>query len=307
MAIPTIIPPVNEPNFLESGKGLPQRKLTSIIFHKMFQKRSAQVGFAIIAVLLFCACFGPWITPHDPFKIVSEIRLSPPSLEYPFGTDEQGRDLFSRIIYGSRYTVLIMLVTTSVASIAGLAIALPSAYYGGWFDSLMIRLMDVMLGFPYILLILAIVAVIGPNLINAMIAIGIAYIPDYARLARSAIIAVKEEEYVSAERALGASDLRIIMHTILPNIISPIIIYVSLTMPTAVLSAASLSFLGLGSQPPTPEWGAMMVNSRDFLTSATWVVLSPGLAIFASILGINLFGNALRDVLDPRAITEKKK
>ena len=139
-----------------------------------------------------------------------------------------------------------------------------------------------------------------------MIAIGIAYIPDYARLARSAIISVREEEYVVAERALGAGDLRILLHTILPNIISPIIIYVSLTMPTAVLSAASLSFLGLGSQPPTPEWGAMMVNSRDFLTSAPWVVLSPGLAIFASILGINLFGNALRDVLDPRSISEAK-
>jgi peptide/nickel transport system permease protein len=155
------------------------------------------------------------------------------------------------------------------------------------------------------LLILAIVAIIGPNLINAMIAIGIAYIPDYARLARSIIITVKEEDYVTAERALGASDLWIMVHTILPNILSPIIVFVSLTMPTAVLSAAALSFLGLGAQPPDPEWGAMMVNARDFLTTATWVVLAPGLAIFVCILGINLFGNALRDVLDPRDITSK--
>ena len=306
MTIQKNVPPVNGIGVLKSAETLPERKLASIILRKLFRKRSAQVGFVIISVLVFCAIFGPWITPHDPFKIDSDIRLSRPSLQYLFGTDEQGRDLFSRIIYGSRYTILIMLVTTSVASIIGLAVALPAGYYGGWFDTLMMRIMDVMLGFPYIMLIIAIVAVIGPSLVNAMIAIGIAYIPDYARLARSAIIAVKEEEYVSAEKALGASDLRIMLHTILPNILSPIIIFLSLNMPTAVLSAAALSFLGLGAQPPDPEWGAMMVNSRDFLTSASWVVLSPGLAIFVSILGINLFGNALRDVLDPRAITEAK-
>ncbi len=303
MTIPTLNPPVNEAVALKIHTEMRERKVATIILRKLFRKRSAQVGFAIIFLLLFCAIFGPLITPHDPFRIKSEIRLTSPSLQYPFGTDEQGRDLLSRIIYGSRYTVMVMLVTTSVASIVGLAVALPSAYYGGWFDTLMMRIMDVMLGFPYIMLILAIVAVIGPSLMNAMFAIGIAYIPDYARLARSAIISVKEEEYVVAERALGASNLRIMLHTILPNIISPIIIFVSLNMPTAVLSAAALSFLGLGAQPPTPEWGAMMVNSRDFLTSATWVVLSPGLAIFVSILGINLFGNALRDVLDPREIS----
>lgn len=305
MAIPSLTPTVNDLEARPSLGGIRERKVTSIVLHKLFKKRSAQFGFAIIFILLFCALFGQWITPHDPFRITSALRLSPPSLQHIFGTDEQGRDLLSRIIYGSRYTVMVMLVTTSVASIIGLAVALPSAYYGGWFDTLMMRIMDIMLGFPYIMLILAIVAVIGPSLVNAMIAIGIAYIPDYARLARSAIIAVKEEEFVIAERALGASDLRIMLRTILPNILSPIIIYLSLNMPTAVLSAAALSFLGLGAQPPAPEWGAMMVNSRDFLTSATWVVLAPGLAIFVSIMGINLFGNALRDVLDPRAITNK--
>ncbi len=306
MAIPTLAPIEKDLSTQPTMGGIRERKVSSIILRKLFKKRSAQFGFAIIFVLLFCALFGPWITPDDPFTInSSEVRLSPPSLQHIFGTDEQGRDMFSRIIYGSRYTVIIMLVTTSVASIIGLAVALPSAYFGGWFDTLMMRIMDIMLGFPYIMLILAIVAVLGPSLINAMIAIGIAYIPDYARLARSAIIAVKEEEFVIAERALGASDLRIMLRTILPNILSPIIIYLSLNMPTAVLSAAALSFLGLGAQPPTPEWGAMMVNSRDFLTTATWVVLAPGLAIFVSIMGINLFGNALRDVLDPRAITNK--
>ncbi len=284
----------------------PGRNYTQIIIRKLLHKRTAQAGMVVILLLIICAIFGPWITPHDPFLIQSSVRLSPPSLQHPFGTDEQGRDLLSRIIYGSRYTILVMLVTTSIASIIGVAAALPSAYYGGWLDTLVMRIMDVMLGFPYIMLIIAIVAVIGPSLQNAMIAIGVAYIPDYARLARSAIIAVKEEEYVIAEKALGASDLRIMLRTILPNIISILVIFISLQMPTAVLSAAALSFLGLGAQPPAPEWGAMMVNSRDFLTSATWVVLSPGLAIFVSILGINLFGNAIRDVLDPREMVIKK-
>lgn len=305
MTIQTGIPPVIEFDVWKNDRALPERNLRAMILRKLIRKRTARIGSVIIFLLVFCAIFGSWITPHDPFRIRSEIRLSPPSLQHPFGTDEQGRDIFSRIIYGSRYTVMVMLVTTTIASILGLAVALPATYLGGWFDNLMMRLMDVMLGFPYILLILVIVAVIGPSLINAMIAIGIAYIPDYARLARASIIAVREEDYVTAERALGASDLRIMFRTILPNIISPIIVFISLTMPTAVLSAAALSFLGLGAQPPDPEWGAMMVNSRDFLITAPWVVLSPGLAIFFCILGINLFGNALRDVLDPRDITSK--
>ena len=284
----------------EHERILPQRNPTVVFVHKLLRKRSAQVGLVIIGLLIFCTLFGSWITPYDPFRINADIRLSPPSLQHPFGTDESGRDIFSRIIYGARYTVLVMLVTTSIAATFGLAIALPSAYIGGWFDNLMMRLMDVMLGFPYILLILAIVAMIGPSLINAMIAIGIAYIPDYARLARSSILTVREMNYVTAMRALGASDFRIMRHTILPNIVSVIIVYISLAMPTAILSAAALSFLGLGAQPPDPEWGAMMVNSRDFLTTASWVVIAPGLSIFFVILGINLFGNALRDVMDPR-------
>ncbi len=306
MSLNTNSSQVVELNVGSNEQVMPERKMGLIILRKLFRKRSAQVGFVIIIVLLFCAIFGQWITPHDPFRIQSEIRLSPPSWQHPFGTDEQGRDLLSRIIFGSRYSIMVMLVTTSIACILGLVVALPSAYFGGWFDNLIMRIMDVMLGFPYILLVLAIVAIIGPSLVNAMIAIGIAYIPDYARLARSSIIAVREEDYVTAERALGASDIRIMLHTILPNIISPIIIFVSLNMPAAVLSAAALSFLGLGAQPPDPEWGAMMVNARDFLTSAPWVVLSPGLAIFLCILGINLFGNALRDVLDPRDISSSK-
>jgi peptide/nickel transport system permease protein len=276
------------------------------VLRHLIRKRSAQVGGVIFLLLIILALFGPVLTPYDPFEIATAQRLQPPSAAHLFGTDEQGRDLFSRIIYGARYALLIMLITTGIGALGGVGLGLPSAYFGGQADMLVMRLMDIMLGFPYILLILAIVAIIGPSLENAMIAIGVANIPSFARLARASILVVKEQDYVTAERALGASHLRIMFRTILPNILSPIIVYVSLTMPTAVLAAASLSFLGLGAQPPIPEWGAMLVNARDFLVTAPWVVLSPGLTIFVIILGINLFGNAVRDVLDPRELTKKQ-
>jgi peptide/nickel transport system permease protein len=270
------------------------------IFRRLLRKRSAQIGGVIFLLLVFLALFGPLITPYNPFDIKIGQRLEAPSINHLFGTDEQGRDLFSRIIYGARYALLIMIITTGIGAIGGLSLGIPSAYFGGQADMLVMRLMDVMLGFPYILLILAIVAIIGPSLENAMVAIGVANIPTFARLARSSILVVKEQDFVTAERALGASHLRIMFRSILPNILSPIIVYISLTMPTAVLAAASLSFLGLGAQPPLPEWGTMMVNARDFIVTAPWVVLSPGLTIFTIVLGINLLGNAMRDVLDPR-------
>ncbi len=276
------------------------------VLRHLLHKRSAQIGGSIFLLLVFLAIFGPLLTPYDPFDIQVSQRLMPPSRTNLFGTDEQGRDLFSRIIFGARYALLIMLITTGIGALGGLGLGLPSAYLGGRADMLVMRLMDVMLGFPYILLILAIVAILGPSLENAMVAIGVASIPSFARLARSAILVVKEQDFVTAERALGSSHLRIMFRTILPNILSPIIVYVSLTMPTAVLAAASLSFLGLGAQPPIPEWGAMLVNARDFLVTAPWVVLAPGLTIFVVTLGINLLGNALRDVLDPRETTKKQ-
>ena len=273
------------------------------LLRHLLHKRSAQIGGGIFLLLVFLAFFGPLVTPYDPFEIHVAQRLQPPSLQHIFGTDEQGRDLFSRIIFGARYALEIMLVTTTIGAAGGLLFGLPSAYFGGTADMLVMRLMDIMLGFPYILLILAIVAILGPSLDNAMIAIGVAGIPSFARLARSAILVVKEQDFVTAERALGASHNRIMFRSILPNILSPIIVYISLSMPTAVLAAAALSFVGLGAQPPLPEWGAMLVNARDFIVTAPWVVLAPGLTIFVITLGINLFGNALRDVLDPRDTT----
>jgi peptide/nickel transport system permease protein len=277
----------------------PSRTGVKWFLRQLFRKRSAQIGGAIVAVLVFFAMFGPLVVPKDPFDVQTEIRLTPPELGHPFGTDELGRDLFSRILYGSRYTVMIGLITVSIASLGGLLLGLPASYWGGWTDMLVMRIVDIMLSFPYILLVLAIVAIIGPSLTNAMVAIGVAGMPSYARLIRSSVLSAKEEEYVLAARVIGSSDLRIMFRTILPNVLSPLIVYITLNMPTAVLAAAALSFLGLGAQPPLPEWGALMVNARTFIGSAPWVVAAPGLAIFVSILGLNLFGNALRDTLDP--------
>ena len=195
---------------------------------------------------------------------------------------------------------MIALITVSIIAIGGILLGLPSAYFGGWTDMLVMRGVDIMLSFPYILLTLAVVAMLGPSLTNAMIAIGVAGMPGYARLARSQILSVREEDFVTAARSVWADDLRIMVAHVLPNVLSTLLVYITLQAPGTLLSAAALSFLGLGAQPPMPEWGAMMVNSRTFLASAPWAVLAPGLTIFAVILGLNVFGNALRDVLDPR-------
>jgi peptide/nickel transport system permease protein len=267
---------------------------------QLMKRRSAQVGGIIVVILLFCAIFGKFIVPYDPFEIATEIRLTPPNSEHWFGTDELGRDLFSRVVYGSRYTVMIGLITVAIASTGGVTLGLIASYFGGKVDTVIMRMMDVLLSFPFILLQLAIVSVLGPSLVNAMVAVGIAGIAGYARLIRSKVLSVREEEYVEAMRALGASNARIMFRTILPNVTSTIVVYMTLSMPLAVLSTASLSFLGLGTQPPLPEWGAMLTNSRSFIATAFWVVAAPGLAIFITIFGLNLFGNAVRDVLDPR-------
>ena len=270
------------------------------ILKLIIYKRSAQIGATITLILLICALFGKYITPYDPFKLDTINRLQAPSWQHPMGTDEQGRDILSRIIFGARYTVQIMLLTSAISTIGGTILGMLSAYFGKWVDFLIMELVDIMLSFPYILLVLAIVAIIGPNLMNAMIAIGIAGIPGFARLTRSTILTLREENFVQAERALGASDIRIMSHTIFPNILAQLVVFLSLRMPISILSAAALSFVGLGAQPPLPEWGAMLVYSRTFITTSSWVVWAPGLSIFTVVFGINLFGNAIRDVLDPR-------
>lgn len=263
-------------------------------------KRSAQIGGTVLFLLIFAALFGPWIVPYDPFYVDAINRLQPPSLQHLMGTDELGRDIFSRIVFGSRYFVLISLTAASIALTAGVVMGLLAGAGPRWLDSIIMRIVDMLLAYPYILLVLAVIAILGPSLNTAMIAVGVAGIPGYARLVRGEVLSVRQTEYVEAMHALGAGHYRILFRTILPNVTSSIIIYASYATPLAVLSAAALSFLGLGAQPPLPEWGAMLVNARTFLRTAWWIVAAPGLAIFVSILAMNLLGNALRDVLDPR-------
>lgn len=281
--------------------GAARRSGPAWLMRELASHRSAQIGGAILLVVLFCALFAPWIMPYDPFRIDALARLQPPSLQHPLGTDELGRDVLSRLIAGSRYFVLISLTAASIAMTGGVTIGLLAGAGPYWLDSLLMRVVDMMLAYPYILLVLAVVAILGPNLTTAMVAVGVAGIPGYARLVRGEVLSVRQAEYVEAMRVLGAGHGRIVLRTILPNVMSSIIIYASYATPLAVLAAAALSFLGLGAQPPLPEWGAMLVNARTFIRTAWWLVTMPGLAIFFSILAMNLLGNALRDVLDPRS------
>ncbi|MFZ4663338.1 MAG: nickel transporter permease [Caldilineaceae bacterium] len=266
----------------------------------LFRRRSAQIGGAIVLLLVVMAIFAPLIAPYDPYAINVKDRLQPPSLTYPFGTDDLGRDLFSRIIYGARTTIQTGVVVVFIAASLGSLIGLISGYYGGVVDLVIMRVIDIMLAFPYILLALAIVATLGPSLQNALIAIGLAYVPGWARFVRGNVLTVGKQEYVTAALATGTRARRIIGRHVLPNVLSSIIVLASLDFPAAVLSTAALSYVGLGAQPPTAEWGALLTGARSYMRTAPWLVNFPGLAIFITMLGFNLLGNALRDTLDPK-------
>ena len=270
------------------------------VLRRLLRNPSARIGGGVLLLILFCAAFAPWIAPHDPLAVNTLGRLRPPSAVHWLGTDEVGRDLLSRLVFGTRYFLLICLIAAAISASFGTLLGLLSGAGSALADAVIMRFTDMLLAFPYILLVLAIVAILGPSLWTAMVAVGIAGIPGYARLIRSVALTVKREEYVEAARALGASESQVIFGTVLPNIVSPLVVYASYATPLAALSAAALSFLGLGAQAPAPEWGAMLVNSRSFLFTAWWAVAAPGLAIFVAIFAMNLLGNGLRDVLDPR-------
>ncbi|MFP4431129.1 MAG: ABC transporter permease [Spirochaetaceae bacterium] len=265
------------------------------------RNRGAVAGLVIIALFVLSAVFAPLLSPENPLEQNIEIRKSPPLTEgHVLGTDELGRDLLSRLIYGARLSMTIGVISVGIAMIGGVLVGTVSAYYGGRLDRIVMRLIDIMLAFPYVLLTIVIVAVLGPSLTNAMIAIGISQMPRYVRLVRSSVLAEKETDYVLAERSLGTGDFELMFGTILPNSLAPIIVQATLGVGEAILSSAALSFLGLGAQPPAPEWGLMIASSREFVTSAWWIVTFPGLATLFAVLGFNLFGDGLRDVLDPR-------
>jgi peptide/nickel transport system permease protein len=269
---------------------------------RMIRTRSAQVGLALVLSFLIIGLMAPVVWPYNARADLDlKARLQSPSLEHPFGTDDLGRDVLRRVVHGARVSlrvaVLVVLISMSFGSFLGLVAGMT----GGFIDTVIMRAMDIMLSFPYVLLAIALVAALGPGLRNAMIAIGIVYIPPYARLARSMALQIREEDYVLAARALGVGQRRILFTHILPNGLSPLIVMGTLSMGTAVLDAAALGFLGLGQQPPFPEWGKMLVDSMQFILSGSWwVMLFPGLAIMLTVLGFNLLGDGLRDALDPR-------
>ncbi len=246
------------------------------------------------------AVLAPLLAPFDPLAQDLYQRLRPPSWEHPMGTDEFGRDILSRVIHGSRISLRIGGICIGISLTLGTALGLAAGYRGGLTDTLIMRLVDMMLAFPSILLAIAIVAVIGPGIDNVMVAVSIVLIPQFARLVRAQVLTLRELAYVEAARALGAGHLRIVAFSLLPNCVAPLIVQTSLSLATAILDAAGLSFLGLGAQPPTPEWGAMLNSGRELLLKAPWVMTFPGLAIFAVALALNLVGDGLRDALDPR-------
>ena len=267
----------------------------------LFRKPLASIGLLIVTVMVAAAVLAPHIAPYDPNSPDFTAILAPPSAEYLLGTDEIGRDILSRLIYGARASLQAGLIAVLLAAGIGVPIGLLSGFYRGALDEFIImRLTDAMMAFPVIVLALAFTAVLGASLGTAMIAIGIVYAPIFIRLARAQTLSVRETEYVEAARALGNQNLGIMLRHVLPNIISPILIQMSLSMATAILVETALSFLGLGVQPPTASWGSMLRLGSGYLEEAPWASFWPGLAIFVTVLGINLFGDGLRDVLDPR-------
>lgn len=254
----------------------------------------------VLVLLVILAAAAPLVAPHEPFALIPGATLQPPSRQFLFGTDELGRDIFSRVVYGTRISLQIGLVTVSIALVLGTLTGLLAGYYSGRVDVTLMAVMEVLLAFPQILLALAILAMLGPNLINAMIAVGLSAVPVYARTARGSTLRVRSMDYVEAARAMGAGDGRIIARHVVPNMIAPIIVLATAGVGISLLIAAGLSYLGLGAQPPTPEWGAMLSDARAYLRNAWWMATFPGLAITVVVLSLNLCGDWLRDLLDPR-------
>jgi peptide/nickel transport system permease protein len=277
----------------------PGRRVAQLL-RRMRRVRFATLGIAVVALVVFLALFAGFLAPHDPIKPDLNRSLEPPGLAHLLGTDDLGRDILSRVIYGARISLLAGVVSVAIALVAGVGLGILSGYWGGWVDDAIMRLMDALLSFPAIVLALAIAAAIGAGLTNVMIAIGIVNTPTFARLARGQTLAVRELDFVGAARVLGAWDLRIMRVHLLPNIAAPLIVQTSLSIAFAILAEASLSFLGFGVKPPEPSWGSMVSMGRGYLQQAPWLVFGPGAAIFITVMGFNFVGDALRDALDPR-------
>ncbi|GKV69627.1 peptide ABC transporter permease [Sporosarcina sp. NCCP-2716] len=268
---------------------------------RSFRKsKVAVVGMVVVVFFVLLAVFAPFIAPQGINDQNMADRLHPPSAEYWFGTDDFGRDILSRIIHGARISLAVGFFSVIGSVVVGSILGIVAGYYGRWVDIIISRIFDIMLAFPSILLAIAIVAVLGPSLQNALIAIATINVPNFGRLIRSKVLSIKEDEYITSAKAIGMKDVRILFSHILPNSMAPVIVQGTLAIATAILEAAALGFLGLGAQAPSPEWGKMLADSRDYLQSAPWTMIFPGLAIMLTVLGFNLMGDGLRDALDPK-------
>jgi dipeptide transport system permease protein len=283
-----------------------RRAMLAEFWYYFSRNRGAVIGLYVFLATIAIAIFAPVLAPHDPILQNRDALLVPPfwmeggSLAYPLGTDAVGRDILSRLIYGARFSLFIGLVVVTIASSVGVMIGLIAGFVGGWVDTAIVRVMDVILAIPSLLLALVLVAILGPGLMNAMIAIALILQPHFVRLTRASVMSERNREYVTAARVSGAGKIRLMFVTILPNCLGPLIVQATLSFSNAILDAAALGFLGMGAQPPTPEWGTMLAEAREFILRAPWVVTFPGIAILVTVLGINLVGDGLRDALDPK-------
>ena len=289
-----------------SGTGT-MKSSKKLALQQLKKNKIAIIGLIIIISLAFIALFAPFIAPHDPIEQNLEKRLLPPCREYPMGTDDLGRCLLSRIIYGTRVSLKLGVIVVGIITVIGVTLGLISGYYGGIVDEIIMRLVDVVLAFPGIILALAVAGALGPGLFNVMLALAMVGWTGLARVVRGSVLSVKQKEFVESARALGCSDLHIMTRHILPNVMAPVIVLATLDMAFIILAAAGLSFLGLGAQPPTPEWGSMLNSGRAFMRTAPHLTTYPGLAIMVTVLAFNFLGDGLRDALDPRQQRELKE
>ena len=277
---------------------IPARKPGDL--RRVLRRASAKVGLLITVIFLLLTVAAPVVAPYDPYDQDLSSALSEPSADHWMGADQYGRDMFSRVLYGTRTALLAVVVADGLALVVGCAAGLVAGFFGGRTDAVIMRLVDVVLAFPYLLLALIIVAALGPGLTNSMIAIGIVYTPQYARLIRGQVLAIRHADFVRAARALGASRIRIMLRHVLTNSVTPILVMATLQAGSVVVETAGLSFLGLGAQPPSPDWGALLADGQSYFLTAWWIATFPGLAIFLVVLGFNLLGDAFRDHFDPR-------
>ena len=282
------------------GRSVRGQSLFALAGRELMRTPGTVVGLVLVGAIVLAAVLAPVVAPYDPIATSTTESATAPSAQHWFGTDVLGRDMFSRVIYGARISLWLGLISVSIACLCGLLFGITAGYYGGWVDTMIMRGADMLLAFPSFLLALTIVFALGQSLINVMIAVGISSIPGYTRIVRGSVLSAREHEYVIASRTIGCTDARLMTRHILPNVVAPVIVISTVGIAWAIIAAASLSFLGMGAQPPTPEWGAMVNDGLRYLKGSWWISTFPGLAIMVTVLAINLVGDGLRDALDPK-------